>query len=124
MRCLPTWPVADMEPLAAEWAAPPHPFLLEEQGEPAARWKRRGPAALTRAWCIFELAKALALRRTLHVLLSPASVRLFEERMTKHYTEFADGQPGFEWIGQILGRVDVKREYPPTARHQWGNETE
>ena len=95
-----------MEPLAAEWAAPPHPFLLEEQGEPAAGWMRRGPAALTRAWCIFELAKALALRRTLHVLLSPASVRLFEERMTKHW--FADRLGGFEWIGQILGRVDVK----------------
>ena len=97
-----------MEPLAAEWAAPPHPFLLEEQGEPAARWVRRGPAALTRAWCIFELAKALALRRTLHVLLSPASVGLFEERMTKYDTEFADGMGGHEWIGQILGRVDVK----------------
>ena len=113
-----------MEPLAAEWAAPPHPFLLAEQGEPAARWVRRGPAALTRAWCIFELAKALALRRTLHVLLSPASVGLFEERMTGYGEDFADGLFGFEWIGQILGRVDVKREYPPTARHQWGNETE
>ena len=97
-----------MEPLAAEWAAPPHPFLLEEQGEPAVSWVRRGPAALTRAWCIFELAKALALRRTLHVLLSPASVRLFEARMTKHAAEFADGLAGFQWIGQILGRIDVK----------------
>ena len=66
-----------MEPLAGEWAAPPHPFLLAEQGEPAAGWVRSGPAALTRAWCIFELAKALAKGCTLHVLLSPASVGLF-----------------------------------------------
>merc|ERR1712185_786537 len=79
-----------MEPLAGEWAAPPHPFLLAEQGEPAAGWVRSGPAALTRAWCIFELAKAL-----------------FKRRMTRGYNIFEDGLSGFQWIGQLLGGIDV-----------------
>ena len=63
---------------------------------------RRGPAALTRAWCIFELAKSLSKGCTLHVLLSETSVAQFEDRMRN------DGF-GFEWIGQIMGRVDVKQ---------------
>ena len=71
-----------MEPLSEdEWTAPAHPFLLAEQGEPAAGWKRRGPAALTRAWCIFELAKSLSKGCTLHVLLSETSVAQFEDKM-------------------------------------------
>ena len=98
-----------MEPLAAEWDAPPHPFLLAEQGAPEAGWVRRGPAALTRAWCIFELAKALAKRCKLHVLLSQAGVALFKERLTKYAFEFADGLSGFQWIAQLLGGIDVKR---------------
>ena len=92
-----------MEPLSLiEWAAPAHPFLLPEQGEPAAGWMRRGPAALTRAWCIFELAKSLSKGCTLHVLLSETSVAQFEDKMRN------DGR-GHRWIGQILGRVDVKQ---------------
>ena len=51
-----------------------HTYLLAEQGEPAAGWMRRGPAALTRAWCIFELAKSLSKGCTLHVLLGETSV--------------------------------------------------
>jgi tetratricopeptide (TPR) repeat protein len=92
-----------MEPLSEdEWAAPAHPFLLAEQGEPAAGWMRRGPAALTRAWCIFELAKSLSKKCTLHVLLSETSVAQFEDKML-------DDDSGFEWIGRILGNVDVKQ---------------
>ena len=92
-----------MEPLSEDkWAAPAHPFLLAEQGEPAKRWMRRGPAALTRAWCILELAKSLSNRCTLHVLLSETSVAQFEDKMRN------DGG-GFEWIAKILGRVDVKQ---------------
>ena len=98
-----------MEPLAGEWAAPPHPFLLAEQGEPEAGWVRSGPAALTRAWCIFELAKALAKGCRLHVLLSPASVALFERRMTIAFDQFEDGLGGFDWVGKLLGGIDVKR---------------
>ena len=92
-----------MEPLSEdEWAAPAHPFLLAEQGEPAAGWMRRGPAALTRAWCIFELAKSLSKECTLHVLLSETSVAQFEEKMR-------NDRYGFNWISRILGRVDVKQ---------------
>ena len=92
-----------MEPLdTVEWRAPPHLFLLAEQGEPAEGWVRRGPAALTRAWCIFELAKSLSKGCKLHVLLSEKSVAQFEDKM--HNDAY-----GFLWIGQILGRVDVKQ---------------
>eukprot|EP00964_Phaeocystis_antarctica_P007130 scaffold3863_cov59-Phaeocystis_antarctica.AAC.1 len=63
---------------------------------------RQGPAALTRAWCIFELAKSLSKGCKLHVLLSEKSVAQFEDKMRN------DGY-GFEWIAQILGRVDVKQ---------------
>ena len=90
------------------WRAAPHPFLLAEQGEPEEGWMRSGPAALTRAWCIFELAKSLAKRCTLHVLLSPASVQLFEERMSKPPAEFEDGLEGWEWVAKLLGGIDVK----------------
>ena len=90
-----------MEPLSQdEWAAPAHPFLLAEQGEPEAGWMRRGPAALTRAWCIFELAKSLSKGCTLHVLLSETSVARFEKKMRTDAL-------GFRWIADILGRVDV-----------------
>ena len=71
-----------MEPLAGEWAAPPHRFLLAEQGVPAGGWVRSGPAALTRAWCIFELAKSLSKGCTLNVLLSERSVRQFERKIS------------------------------------------
>eukprot|EP00964_Phaeocystis_antarctica_P002369 scaffold1228_cov66-Phaeocystis_antarctica.AAC.1 len=91
-----------MEPLAGEWPAPPHPFLLAEQGEPAEGWVRRGPAALTRAWCIYELAKSLTMGCKLHVLFNDKSVAQFEDKM--HNDAY-----GFLWIGQILGRVDVKQ---------------
>ena len=91
-----------MEPLSGEWDAPAHPFLLAEQGEPAEGWVRRGPAALTRAWCIFELAKSLSKGCKLHVLLSEKSVAQFEDKMR-------NDNGGFEWIGEILGNVDVKQ---------------
>ena len=88
-----------MEPLSErEWAAPAHPFLLADQGEPEAGWMRRGPAALTRAWCIFELAKSLSKECTLHVLLSETSVAEFEGRMRSD-------NGGFLWIGEILDRI-------------------
>ena len=91
-----------VEPLAGEWRALQHPFLLAEQGEPEAGWVRSGPAALTRAWCIFELAKALAKGCTLHMLLSPESVRLFERKLRRD-------PGGFHWAGKLLDGIDVKR---------------
>ena len=53
-------------PLTAEWLAPDQPFLLPDHGAPPARWMRRGPGAMTRAWCMFELVKALAKDATLN----------------------------------------------------------
>ena len=55
-------------PLTAEWLAPEHAFLLPERGEARSGWMRRGPGAMTRAWCMFEMVKALAKRATLHVV--------------------------------------------------------
>ena len=119
-----------MEPLAGEWAAPPHPFLLAGQGDPQEGWvlpglrhtSSRSRATTTwepprctvsaagpdranpfsRAWCIFELAKALAKGCTLHMLLSPESVRLFERKLRRD-------PGGFHWAGKLLDGIDVKR---------------
>ena len=76
-------------PLTAEWLAPNQPFLLPERGAPPARWMRRGPGAMTRAWCLFELVKALAKGATLHVVLAPADVDGFEELLTDDFDEIA-----------------------------------
>ena len=43
-------------PLVGEWVAPEHPFLQPEHAAAAHPWTRVGPAAVTRAWCLFELA--------------------------------------------------------------------
>ena len=50
-------------PLLGEWTAPPQPYLLADRGEPPAEWRRRGPGAMTRAWCMFELVSSLARAR-------------------------------------------------------------
>ena len=76
-------------PLTAEWRAPDQPFLLPERGAPPARWMRRGPGAMTRAWCLFELVKALAKGATLHVVLAPADVDGFEALLTFDLGEIA-----------------------------------
>ena len=91
-----------VEPLAGEWRAPPHPFFIAEQGEPAEGWMRRGPSALTRAWCIYELAKSLTKQRTLHVLLGAESAAQFADTL-------CNDPGGHRWVGQILVRVDVKQ---------------
>ncbi|KAL1503824.1 hypothetical protein AB1Y20_012291 [Prymnesium parvum] len=55
-------------PLTEAWEAPRDPFLLPERGEPPEQWTRRGPCAVTRAWCVFEMARAIAKQYTLHVV--------------------------------------------------------
>ncbi|CAK0820166.1 unnamed protein product [Prorocentrum cordatum] len=50
---------------------------------------RRGPGAMTRAWCMFEMVKALAKPARLHVVLSHADVNSFEELLTKHFDDIA-----------------------------------
>ena len=91
-----------VEPLAGEWSALQHPFLLAGQGAPAEGWMRRGPSALTRAWCIYELAKSLAKERTLHVMLGAESAAQFADTL-------CNDPGGHRWVGQILVRVDVKQ---------------
>ena len=76
-------------PLTAEWPAPNQPFFLPERGEPPIGWMRRGPGAMTRAWCLFELVKALAKGATLHVVLAPADVDGFEALLTTRFDEIA-----------------------------------
>merc|ERR1712137_2630 len=88
-------------PLDGKWKAPPHPYLLAEQGEPPANWMRQGPAALTRAWCIFEMAKAQAKKCKLHVLLADSDRNEFKRLMRDPV--------GFEKISQLTGRIDVKQ---------------
>ena len=76
-------------PLTAEWPAPNQPYFLPDRGTPPAGWMRRGPGAMTRAWCLFELVKALAKGATLHVVLAPADVDGFEELLTDDFDEIA-----------------------------------
>ena len=76
-------------PLTAEWPAPNQPYFLPDRGEPPAGWVRRGPGAITRAWCLFELVKALAKGATLHVVLAPADVDGFEALLTFDLGEMA-----------------------------------
>ena len=76
-------------PLLGEWTAPPQPYLLADRGEPPAEWRRRGPGAMTRAWCMFELVSSLARGARLHVVLSPADVEGFEELLTTQFDEIA-----------------------------------
>jgi tetratricopeptide (TPR) repeat protein len=85
-------------PMAEEWRAPPQQFLLPERGSPPADWVRRGPGAVTRAWCCFELVKALAKRARLHVVLSPADAAGFAGLLTARYGE----------IAKILSAIDVR----------------
>jgi len=79
-------------PLVGEWVAPPHPFLSplrEAKGPPAQPWVRRGAAAITRAWCLFELSTALWEGCELHVALSRADREAFEELLTTDFDEIA-----------------------------------
>ena len=78
-----------LSPLTGEWRAPEQPFLLPDRGSPPVGWMRKGPGAITRAWCCFELVKTLAKGCTLHVALSPADVDGFEALLTERFDEIA-----------------------------------
>ena len=98
-------------PLVGEWDAPPHPFLLAERGEaPAAGWKRQGPAAITRAWCLYELVQALAKRATLHVVLARADVDRFEEVLVDDFDAIAHAVAGVDARDAQISKEE-DREY-------------
>ena len=75
-------------PLLDECDAPNHPWLSPEQkgSQPS---RRKGPAAITRAWCLFELVTALAKEHKLHVALSPADQSQFEAVLTNDFDSIA-----------------------------------
>ena len=77
-------------PLLEEWTAPPHKFLLPERGEPPKGWVRRGPGAITRAWCLFEVSEALAGGCRLHVVLNQKDTEGFRGVLTTRYDEVAN----------------------------------
>lgn len=57
---------------------------------PSQQWVRKGPAAMTRAWCIVEVARALSIKGcTLHVVLSPADLDDFEGLLAERFDEIA-----------------------------------
>ena len=97
-------------PLTAKWRAPNQPFLLPERGEPPERWMRRGPGAMTRAWCLLELVKALAKGAKLHVVLAPADVDDFEELLTGDFDEIAGIVAGIDATDAQITKIE-DRDY-------------
>ena len=106
-------------PLVGLWNAPPHPFLSpqrEAKGAPAQPWVRRGAAAITRAWCLFELSTALSAGCKLYVALSRVDRARFQEMLTKEFDQIAgivaavdarDTQiTKVDDRGYILGRIE------------------
>jgi tetratricopeptide (TPR) repeat protein len=84
--------------------------LLPERGAPPAGWLRRGPGAMTRAWCMFELVKALAKGATLHVVLAPADVDGFEELLTRRFDEIAGIVAGIDAADAQITKIE-DRDY-------------
>ena len=97
-------------PLSAEWRAPNQPFFLPERGQPPIGWMRNGPGALTRAWCLFELVKALAKGATLHVVLAPSDVDGFEALLTDDFDEIAGIVAGIDAADAQITKVE-DRDY-------------
>ena len=88
-------------PLVGEWEAPPHPFLSPQRaarGAPPQPWVRRGAAAITRAWCLFELSTALGKGCKLHVALSREDRKTFGDILAA----------GFEQIANIVAAIDAR----------------
>ena len=97
-------------PLTGEWLAPAQPYLLPERGEPPSGWMRRGPGAMTRAWCMFEMVKALAKGATLHVVLAPADTAGFGALLTSEFGELAGIVANLDARDAQISKVD-DREY-------------
>jgi len=70
-----------LAPLVEAWPAPPHPYLRADRGEPPPGWERRGPRAISRAWCLFELSTKLAQGGRLVVELRPEDRAVLREKM-------------------------------------------
>jgi tetratricopeptide (TPR) repeat protein len=99
-----------LSPLTGEWEAPRHQYLLPGRGEPPTGWMRKGPGAITRAWCCFEMVKTLAEGCTLHVVLSPADVDGFQALLTTRFDDIAGMVAGLDARDAQISKLD-DRDY-------------
>ena len=67
---------------------------------------RRGPAAITRAWCLFELTTALDLGKVLHVALSPADHAGFVALLERAFDAIAGIVAGVDARDAQISKVD------------------
>jgi tetratricopeptide (TPR) repeat protein len=104
-------------PLVDTWIAPPHPYLRSDKNEPPKNWERKGPRAITRAWCLFEVAESLQKENCkLYVALSPQDRKHLLKMLTESFddiiTVFADTDANQAQIskvddrGFILGEIN------------------
>ena len=94
--------VFQCSPLIGKWDAPPHPYLWEERERNGPKrpkpWVRQGPIAISRAWCLNELALALRKKQRLVVELNSTDMRDLSRML----------ESDFEEISRIFDRIEVK----------------
>lgn len=94
--------VFQCSPLIGKWDAPPHPYLWEERERNGPKrpkpWVRQGPIAISRAWCLKELALALRKKQRLVVELNSTDMRDLSRML----------ESDFEEISRIFDRIEVK----------------
>jgi hypothetical protein len=88
--------ILHLSPLTQEWRAPRQPFLLSERGAPPKDWQRKGPQALSRAWCILEVAKCLEKECALHVVLNPAETSQLDATLEERFDDIAQVITAFD----------------------------
>lgn len=84
-------------PLLDTWTAPDQPYLREDKGHPPKGWQRKGPYALTRAWCLFEVAESLRKGNKMHVALCQRDYKALPMLIDSGYAE----------LNAIFSSVDV-----------------
>ena len=84
-------------PLLGAWDAPPHVMLGPDLWPPTAPWRRRGPYAVTRGWCLYELATGVQSGLKLRVVLDAADRAGFESTLVED----------FDAIVGVLAEVDA-----------------
>ena len=103
-------------PLVGTWLAPRHAFLSpqrEARGAPPEPWERRGAAAITRAWCLFELASALVHGCKLHVALSRADRDQFRRLLTDEFDAIAGIVAGIDARDAQISKVEDRGHILP-----------
>ena len=97
-------------PLTAEWLAPHHHFPLVGRPERPNHWQRKGPGALTRAWCNVELAKTQVKGCKLHVVLSREDMASFQSLLTERFDSLAGVVAGLDACDALVSKVE-DRDY-------------